>query len=90
MQVGTKVLKNRLSYYLRQVRDGEVVHVTDHGKVIAELRGAPSKAMDDALCLMALESEGLVSVGRERTKDFAPIKVKAGRTASRVVIDERR
>ncbi|HEX9668238.1 MAG TPA: type II toxin-antitoxin system prevent-host-death family antitoxin [Thermoanaerobaculia bacterium] len=36
--VGIRELKNRLSHYLREVRRGEVVQVTDRGEVIAELR----------------------------------------------------
>jgi antitoxin (DNA-binding transcriptional repressor) of toxin-antitoxin stability system len=36
--VGIRELKNRLSEYLRAVRRGEEVLVTDRGKVVAELR----------------------------------------------------
>lgn len=39
--VGVRELKNRLSEYLRLVRSGEPVLVTDRGVVVAELR-APS------------------------------------------------
>jgi len=36
--VAVKELKNRLSAYLREVAKGEVVLVTDRGRVVAELR----------------------------------------------------
>ena len=36
--VGIRELKNRLSHYVREVRQGEVVQVTDRGEVVAELR----------------------------------------------------
>ena len=36
--VGVRELKNRLSEYLRLVRSGEEILVTDRGEVIAELR----------------------------------------------------
>jgi antitoxin (DNA-binding transcriptional repressor) of toxin-antitoxin stability system len=36
--VGVRELKNRLSQYLRAVRAGEQLLVTDRGEVIAELR----------------------------------------------------
>lgn len=36
--VGIRELKNHLSEYVRQVRAGERVLVTDRGKVVAELR----------------------------------------------------
>jgi len=44
-QVGIRELKDRLSEYLRLVREGEVVEVTDRGSVVAELR-APSTGGD--------------------------------------------
>lgn len=37
-EVGIRELKNRLSEYIRMVREGEVVMVTDRGEVVAELR----------------------------------------------------
>ena len=42
--VGVRELKARLSQYLRDVQAGETVLVTDRGRVIAELRGAPEAA----------------------------------------------
>ena len=35
--VGVRELKNRLSEYLRLVRNGEEILVTDRGEVVAEL-----------------------------------------------------
>jgi prevent-host-death family protein len=37
-EVGVRALKNRLSEYLRRVRNGERIVVTDRGVPIAELR----------------------------------------------------
>ncbi|MBI3930172.1 MAG: type II toxin-antitoxin system prevent-host-death family antitoxin [Armatimonadetes bacterium] len=37
-RVGVRELKNRLSEYLRRVAEGEVLLITDHGRVVAELR----------------------------------------------------
>jgi prevent-host-death family protein len=45
--VAVNELKNRLSQYLREVVAGEVVLVTDRGKVIAELRRASTEARLD-------------------------------------------
>jgi antitoxin (DNA-binding transcriptional repressor) of toxin-antitoxin stability system len=39
--VGLKVLKNRLSEYVRLAREGEIVLVTDRDRVVAEL-GPPA------------------------------------------------
>ena len=43
-EVGIRELKNRLSEYVRQVREGEVVMVTDRGEVVAELRPPVAQA----------------------------------------------
>lgn len=50
--VGLKVLKNRLSEYVRLVAGGETVLVTDRDRVVAELvppREGRSARIDDAL-----------------------------------------
>lgn len=63
--VGVRELKNRLSEYIRQVRAGEAVLVTDRGEVVAEI-GPPGRAvLDDAVPpgLAALASRGLATLG---------------------------
>lgn len=63
--VAIKELKNRLSSYLREVSAGEVLLVTDRGRVVAELRqptsGVPLSG--DAQALERLRSEGVLVVG---------------------------
>ena len=63
--VGLRELKNRLSEYVREVRSGEAVLVTDRGEVVAELippgqgadeRGTPST-------LVALARRGQLTLG---------------------------
>jgi antitoxin (DNA-binding transcriptional repressor) of toxin-antitoxin stability system len=44
--VGVKELKNHLSQYLKLVKTGEVIIVTDHKKVVAEIR-QPTKVSTD-------------------------------------------
>ena len=65
--VGLRELKNRLSEYVREVRSGEGVLVTDRGEIVAELvppgrtmdgRGAPSG-------LVALAKSGRLTLGPE-------------------------
>ncbi len=63
--MGVRELKNRLSEYLREVRAGESLLVTDRGEVVAEL-SAPGYAMRDATVpagLAALAKRGLISLG---------------------------
>jgi antitoxin (DNA-binding transcriptional repressor) of toxin-antitoxin stability system len=59
--VGVRELKNRLSEYLRMVRHGEEVLVTDRGKVIAELR-PPGQARANSP-LEELARQGKVRLG---------------------------
>lgn len=41
--VGIKALKNDLSHYLRLVKEGELIFITDRNEIVAELR-QPSSA----------------------------------------------
>ena len=63
--VGLKVLKNRLSEYIRQVRSGESVLVTDRGEVVAELTSPGHASVDTSVPagLVALARRGLVTLG---------------------------
>ncbi len=92
MNVGTRELKNHLSYYLRRVREaGESLQVTDRGEVVAELRPTPKrKETNDRRALLALAAKGDVSLGTGRFKDFKPIRPKAGTSVSRYVLEDRR
>ena len=71
--VAVKELKNRLSSYLRDVREGEVVLVTDPGRVIAELRqpssGTPLTGHD--LALERLAADGLLVLASVRANAHA-------------------
>ena len=89
MQVGTKELKNRLSHYLRIVRGGEAVLVTDRGAVVAELRPAPSRAMQH-VALAELARQGIVSLPVGRLADLRPVRPKRRRLVSDMVIEDRR
>jgi prevent-host-death family protein len=90
MQVGTKDLKNRLSYYLRRVRMGEVVHVTDRGTPVAELRPIPLGHGADARSIQALERDGVVTMASEPRLDFVPVRVKHRGRASAIIIEDRK
>jgi antitoxin (DNA-binding transcriptional repressor) of toxin-antitoxin stability system len=60
-----KELKNRLSAYLREVRIGEVVLVTDRGQVIAELRLPSVRTVPSGhdQALERLSAEGVLTAG---------------------------
>lgn len=64
-KVGLRELKNRLSQYVRRVRAGDVVLVTDRGEVVAELRpsGGAAAPPDVPPGLLELARRGLVTLG---------------------------
>ena len=66
-------MKNRLSEYIRLVRTGETVLVTDRGVVVAELR-PPAIATDaDPYPLLKVAArEGRVRVGAPNRSDLYP------------------
>lgn len=70
--VGVRELKNRLSEYLRLVREGEDILVTDRGEVVAELRrpGPPADVAYPAL-VEALRS-GRARLGSTNRPDLYP------------------
>jgi prevent-host-death family protein len=63
--VGIRELKNRLSEYLREVRLGESVLVTDRGEAVAELTppGHGTANGDVPPALLALAKRGIATLG---------------------------
>jgi antitoxin (DNA-binding transcriptional repressor) of toxin-antitoxin stability system len=71
--VGVKELKSRLSEYLRAVKRGEVVIVTERDQPIAELRRPvqrPAGVEDHDAALDALAATGEVTRSRPRRKGW--------------------
>jgi prevent-host-death family protein len=69
--VGVRELKNRLSHYLRLVRSGERVLITDRGEVVAEVRGADA-AEGHASGIDELVRRGLARPGGRNRPDLYP------------------
>jgi antitoxin (DNA-binding transcriptional repressor) of toxin-antitoxin stability system len=66
-EVGIRELKNHISEYIRLVREGEVVMVTDRGEVVAELRApAPVSELERKYpALVEMARKGLVRLPSE-------------------------
>lgn len=60
---GIRELKAKLSEYIRYVQAGESVMVTEHGKVVAELRLPRQFAPDQDAGLEELARQGLLTLG---------------------------
>jgi prevent-host-death family protein len=88
--VGSRELKVRLGTYLRRVRSGQRLVVTDRGQPIAELRPIEAGTDTDAI-LVELEARGMVTrPTRKGLTPFTPVKLRRkGKTASQIVVDDR-
>jgi prevent-host-death family protein len=92
--VGVRELKNRLSEYIRQVRSGESVLVTDRGEVVAELAPPGHGAADSDVpaALLALAKRGLATLGTSNDAGLYPTlprKRKRRATAAQLLDEER-
>ena len=91
--VGLRELKNRLAEYVRQVRAGEEVLVTDRGAVVAELGPPGRTAVNGAVPagLVDLAIRGLLTVGAPNDASAYP-KLPRVLTPGRVtrLLDEER
>jgi prevent-host-death family protein len=88
-RVGARELKTRLGSYLRQVRQGTSIVVTEHGEPVAQLCPLPDGARDENARLADLERLGVLT---RRTpgllKPFRPVRMR-GASLSDAVVEER-
>ena len=85
--VGARELKVRLGTYLRRVREGRTLVVTDRGKPIAELRPLGPNDGADAI-LARLEAVGAVTrPTKRRLAEFRPIESRGEAVATAVIED---
>ncbi len=90
--VGIRELKNRLSEYVRLVKNGESLLVTDRGAIVAELRPPPGQVKGAASnpVIDSLIRRGNVTIGAPNHPDLYPPQqpVKTG-TAAKLLDAER-
>ena len=90
--VGLRELKNRLSEYVKLVRSGQSLLLTDRGHPVAEIR--PVSSMDQnrqrRLSLDDLVRAGLLTPGKRNRADLYPPMTTAGRRSSAELLDEER
>lgn len=88
VEVGVRKVKDHLSEYLRKVRDGERVVITDRGRPVAVLVGLDETAASDAAWSLVHQGLGEWSGGKPRGDSASP-RV-AGRRAEEIVLEDRR
>ena len=90
--VGVRELKNRLSEYLRDVRSGQSILVTDRGEVIAEISAPGRPALDPGIPhgLADMARRGLLRLPTAEAthRVFAPQRPSRKGPTSRELLDE--
>jgi prevent-host-death family protein len=87
--VGARELKTRLGTYLKRVRRGETILVTDRDEPIAELRPVQDGSDPETAALRRLAADGLVTLPtRSRPTTFAAIAAR-GLSASEAISRDR-
>jgi antitoxin (DNA-binding transcriptional repressor) of toxin-antitoxin stability system len=91
--VGVRDLKSRFNEYVRLVKTGEVVVVTDHGQVVAELHPPGASEVEEVSSpgLLALARRGGVSLGSPNDPEGYPRLERVGSPglAKRLLDEER-
>ena len=91
VKVGSREFKNRLGRYLRAVRQGKTLIVTDRGKAVAKVSppdddSATGPTLDEVF--KKLEADGLVRLGKRPLKKFKALP-SSGKPASEMIIEDR-
>jgi prevent-host-death family protein len=88
IRVGTRELRNRFSEYLRRVKKGETIIVTEHGKVVAEL-GPAKQSVEERI--WAMVEAGLADWNGKKPEYYQPkIVNRTGKLMSDIVVEDRR
>ncbi|MGH2829997.1 MAG: type II toxin-antitoxin system Phd/YefM family antitoxin [Actinomycetota bacterium] len=86
IEVGIRDLRNRLSHYLKRVRSGETIKVTDHGEPVAQIIPA---GIDPHLAKMIAEGR-LTWSGKRLGPLPKPVKpLKPGPSLSDYITEDR-
>jgi prevent-host-death family protein len=88
VRVGTRELKNKLSEYIRRVKKGQTVIVTERGNVVAQLI-PPRQTVEERI--WAMVDAGLAEWSGEKMKPYQPKIVNhSGKLMSDIILEDRR
>jgi antitoxin (DNA-binding transcriptional repressor) of toxin-antitoxin stability system len=91
ISAGIKELKNNLSKYLSQVKNGEDILITERGKAIARIIRENPEEIKLREALSPLIVKGLIKLPSQKVNReiSAPVKL-SGKPVSEMVIEDRR
>jgi prevent-host-death family protein len=88
MSVGVHELKTQLSKYLRQVKAGRTIVITEHGKAVGRLVPAEQSVEEK---MQSMVKAGLAEWNGKKLKPMKPVaRVKAGHSVAQMIIEDRR
>lgn len=88
VRVGTRELKNKLSEYIRRVKKGQTIIITERGNVVAQLI-PPQQTIEERI--RAMVDAGLAEWNGKKLKPHTPkIINKSGKLISDLIMDDRR
>lgn len=88
VKVGTRELKNKLSEYIRRVKKGQTITVTERGNVVAQLI-PPRQTIEERI--WAMVDAGLADWNGEKLKPHVPrIVNNSGKQISDLILEDRR
>ena len=88
MTVGVRELKSRLSEYLRQVKAGRTIVITEHGKTVGRIVPAHQSLEEK---MQALVKAGLAEWSGKRLPPMKPVaRVRGHKTVAEMLIEDRR
>lgn len=85
MEVGVRELRDGLSRYLEQVRQGEEIIVTDHGKAVARLVPLAQPRRIDQLI-----AEGRITPAKQPKRQLLPPAIKTQGSVVELFLEEGR
>ncbi len=87
MTVGVRELKTQLSKYLRQVKAGRTIVITEHGRMVGRLVPM-TVSLDEKLERM--RRAGLIRWSGKKLKPMKPVaRLKLGRSLATLIVEER-
>ena len=87
MRVGVRELKSRLSEYLRRVKTGDTIVITDHGRPVGRIVPAEQPL---AARLAAMIEAGALAWSGQKLEPMVPVaQVRAGHCVADLLIEDR-
>ena len=88
VRVGTRELKNKLSEYIRRVKNGQTIIVTERGNVVAQLM-PPRRTIEERI--WAMVDAGLAEWNGKKLKPYQPKVInRSGKPMSEIIMEDRR